>query len=105
MPVNVYHGDVPTAEIHIPYNWTYANAAARTGAGGFVSGDVGKLARQTDNDTFWILLTTGPTWGMVFAKGDGNSAHYLAGDGTYTAPAGGGGGGGSTDVLMVQVFS
>jgi len=52
--------------IHIPYNWEYADAAARTGAAGLVATDVGKLARQTDDDTLWMLVDDSPvTWVQV----------------------------------------
>lgn len=45
-----------------PSRWTYANAAARTSATGFVSTDLGQLAFQTSDMTYWRLLTTTPTW-------------------------------------------
>jgi hypothetical protein len=44
------------------YAWSYADAATRTGATGFVANDVGKLARQLDNNTLWMLTATTPTW-------------------------------------------
>ena len=48
--------------IHISHAYEYANASARTGAIGFVAGDVGKLAKQTDTLTWWVLVDTSPTW-------------------------------------------
>ncbi len=45
-----------------PARWTYANAAARTGATGFVASDIGQLAYQSDTQTYWRLQTTAPTW-------------------------------------------
>ncbi len=51
-----------TDGIHISHAYEYANAAARTGASGFVAGDVGKLAKQTDTLTWWVLVDTSPTW-------------------------------------------
>jgi Tfp pilus assembly protein PilV len=45
-----------------PARWTYADAAARTGATGLVASDVGQLAFQSDNRTFWRLQTAAPTW-------------------------------------------
>lgn len=62
--------------IHVPYNWTYANAAARTGASGFVSSDVGKLAKQLNDNTFWQLTSTTPTWAL--AGGSLGTAAVLA---------------------------
>lgn len=64
------HDIAPLGEIHIPYNWSYANAAARTGATGFIASDVGKLARQTDNNTLWILTATTPTWVQIGNTGN-----------------------------------
>ena len=40
---------------HIIESWTYANAATRTGATGFVPGDVGRISFQQDNNTYWRL--------------------------------------------------
>ena len=56
------HKDLTTSNIHIAYAYSYANAAARTGAGGFVAADLGKIAWQTDNNSFWSLVATTPTW-------------------------------------------
>jgi hypothetical protein len=47
---------------HITERWVYANAAARTGASGFVAGDVGKLSFQSDTFQYWRLTSTAPTW-------------------------------------------
>lgn len=52
--------------IHIIYAFEYADAATRTAAGGFSAGDVGKVARQDDNNTFWILINNSPaTWSEI----------------------------------------
>jgi hypothetical protein len=60
------HDVAPLGEIHIPYNWSYANASARTGATGLLVADVGKFARQTDNNTIWLLTDDSPvTWVQV----------------------------------------
>ena len=57
-----------------PARWTYANAAARTGATGLVASDVGQLAYQSDTQTYWRLRTTAPAWvadttGGIIVKG------------------------------------
>ena len=57
-----------------PARWTYANAAARTAAAGFVAADIDQLAYQSDTQTYWRLQTTAPTWiqdvtGGIIVKG------------------------------------
>jgi hypothetical protein len=60
------HGSTPLGQMHVPYNWQYANAAARTGATGFVAADVGKLARQLDDNSIWQLTNHSPiTWAQL----------------------------------------
>lgn len=56
------HRDLEITEIHRAYSYSYVDATARTGATGFASADLGKLAWQTDNNTFWALIATTPTW-------------------------------------------
>lgn len=56
----IEHVDIDAGEIHRPYNYSYADAAARLAATGFVAGDVGKLARQVDNNTLWMLTDDSP---------------------------------------------
>lgn len=63
------HKDLELAEIHQPYSWEYADAAARTGASGFSANDVGKFSRQTDEDSIWMLTATTPTWTQVNGAG------------------------------------
>lgn len=46
-------------------NWTYANAAARTGATGFVTADLGRIAYQSDDGSYWRLTATTPTWAAL----------------------------------------
>lgn len=48
-------------EVHRPFRWTPATAAARVAIdiGATNADDVGCLAWQTDNDTFWVAIDTG----------------------------------------------
>ncbi len=46
-------------------NWVYATAAARTGATGLITGDVGKIAFQTDTGEYWRLTAIPSTWVQV----------------------------------------
>jgi hypothetical protein len=60
-------------DAHVPYRWTYADAAAREAATSFSSDDVGKLSRQLDDNSLWMLTATTPTWlpVMVVPAGGG----------------------------------
>lgn len=67
---NVIHSKQQVADgIHTPIAFDYANAAARTGATGFVSTDLYKFARQTDDGSIWILTAITPTWVRVGVSG------------------------------------
>jgi hypothetical protein len=55
--------------IHIPYAWTYASSTSREAATGMVSGDIGKFARQLDDNSIWMLVATTPTWVQVSSGG------------------------------------
>ncbi len=60
---NKFHEQILIGDIHILHNWEYANATARTGATGLVATDVGKAAKQLDNDSLWVLTNHSPvTW-------------------------------------------
>ena len=49
--------------IHVPFNWSYADETERLAATGFVTADVGKLARQEDDNSLWMLTDDSPeTW-------------------------------------------
>jgi len=66
------HTDLEVGEIHIPYNWSYADQTAREAAVGFVPTDVGKLALQVSDKTFWMLDVYDPSeWVQVGGGGGG----------------------------------
>ncbi|GEM_PF-7041304 len=61
MPIQ--HGTITGDAVHVPYAGTFANAAARTGATGLDSTQHGKLFRQLDDNSLWMLASTSPlTW-------------------------------------------
>jgi phage-related tail fiber protein len=66
------HKNVTAGDVHIANAFVFANAAARIAGTGYtiVPADVGKIARQTDNETFWILTDDSPiTWSAIDAAG------------------------------------
>ena len=70
------HKNVSFTDSHFAHAFEYANAAARTSATGFVASDVGKLARQLDENSLWVLSATTPSW--VAVGGSGGAAHTIA---------------------------
>lgn len=82
MPV---HRTVAFGEVHVAHSLEYANAAARTGAVGLLATDIGRIARQLDNATFWVLQNHSPlTWSELTASGTGfvpDSRQVIAGTG------------------------
>jgi len=64
------HSALTGANIHVPYRFTYADAAAREAEAGAVPGDVGCLALQEDDNSLWILTEDDPlTWVSVADAG------------------------------------
>lgn len=86
------HKSLTVGDIHIPYQWTYANAGLREAATGFVASDVGRLALQLDTYTLWVLSAVTPTWVPVSGTGS-VPAHHL----THEA--------GGTDIIPHQNLS
>ncbi len=67
------HSEATT--VHRPYTWEYDDATAREAATGFAAADVGKLARQLDDNSLWMLVDDSPeTWQQV---GGATSASLL----------------------------
>jgi hypothetical protein len=57
------HTDIDVGFIHVAHQWEYADSTARLAATGFVAADVGKLAVQLDDYSFYVLSDDSPiTW-------------------------------------------
>lgn len=54
------HEKLALGFIHIPYNWEYADETEREAATGFLETDLGKLSRQLDDNSIWMLVDTYP---------------------------------------------
>lgn len=63
------HKSIILADRHAPHSYEYASTAARTGASGFAAGDLGKIAWQTNDNTFWTLVATTPVWVSIGPPG------------------------------------
>lgn len=51
--------------IHTPISYVYSNSSTRSSASGFNSDDIGKFARQLDDNSIWMLIEITPTWVAV----------------------------------------
>ena len=78
------HKTLPAAEIHVSYAFTYANAGLRTGATGLTSADLGKIAWQTDDNSFWMLIGFSP---VVWTSITGSAVTQTAKAGLLPAAA------------------
>jgi hypothetical protein len=63
--------------IHVPISYEFADAVARGDNGSYLASDVGKFARQLDNNTLWWLSavtnpgsSATPTWSPLGGGGD-----------------------------------
>lgn len=79
--------------VHVVQAWSYADSTARLAASGFVAADVGKMAEQQSDETWWLLTNHSPiTWKDITASGGGetNTASNVgtAGVGVYKQKTG-----------------
>lgn len=66
MSTPIEHLTIGLGEIHKAHNWEYADTTAREAATGLTPDDVGKLARQLDDNSLWMLTDDDPvTWVQV----------------------------------------
>lgn len=86
---DIQHRDIPPAETHAPYSWHPETAAAR-GAIAVSAADVGKLARQLDDETVWRLVSADPAawapFGAEAVSADDGNALTRGGDGGLYVP-------------------
>jgi len=80
-----YHHILGLTDIHSIHNWEYADEAERTGASGFVAADIGKVARQLDDESYYILTSTDPTWTQISGGGGSGSVTSAQGADGYLA--------------------
>ena len=59
------HRNATLGDRHGIENWQYADSTARATAADLVTADVGRIAYQLDDSTYWRLTATTPTWERV----------------------------------------
>jgi hypothetical protein len=76
---NSLHANSTGVNVHIPYAFEYADETEREAATGMVPADVGKFARQLDDNSIWMLTDDSPVaWVAVGGAGGGvTDAEYL----------------------------
>jgi len=72
------HKDLVLANIHQFHAFAFANTAARIGAT-YVTADIGKIVKQTDNNTYWIVKSTVPEFIRLGGGGSAGSFVFYLG--------------------------
>lgn len=62
------HSNTTGNSIHVIHAFTFVDAIARNAAT-VISTDIGKVAKQSDNDSYHILIDTTPTWSQLDSSG------------------------------------
>lgn len=61
-----FHKDQDLSEIHQIHNLEFDDRSAREGAT-YAASDVGKVVKQNDEGSYWIVLSTTPTFEKISA--------------------------------------
>lgn len=88
-----FHSEAVGDSIHVINAFTFADATARNAAV-VVNSDIGKVAKQSDDDTYYILINTTPTWSQIDSKGFDTFLELSDTPSSYSGQAG--------DVLQVN---
>jgi len=69
----MYHSKIEAPANHIIHSYEYANSTERLAATGFVAADVGKVAQQQSDKTYWILSNHSPATWLSMSGGSSTS--------------------------------
>lgn len=65
------HKNLTSVDMHIIFAWSYADSTARSAATGFALADVGKVAQQLSDSSYWLLTGYSPIAWAQLAGGAG----------------------------------
>ena len=74
------HSTVSLGARHPIHNWEYADQTAREAATGLTSADIGKVALQQDDGSFWGLTDDSPLTWVAVSGGGGSVPGWLVGN-------------------------
>lgn len=66
--VDLFHDSLEPKDIHAPYSYVFNNQTERARAI-VTQRDIGKLARQLEDGSIWLLWDGAPTWKRVLTEG------------------------------------
>jgi hypothetical protein len=102
----MFHDLEAPGSIHVPYNWTYADATEREADTSVVTAHLGRFARQLNDNSIWMLTAVTPTWVPVGTPQAVTTVNTQTGDvvldaddvGAFSATT-------KTDVLQAGAFA
>ena len=71
------HGRLTGSNIHSLVAYVYNDQAGREGATGFETSDVGKLAFQSSDSSYWLLTAVTPVWVQLSTGAGGGGGGYF----------------------------
>jgi hypothetical protein len=72
-----FHQSLAGADVHTLVAFEFADAGTRTSHSSFVAADVGKMVRQTDDGSLWMITSTAPAYTGVGQADNGLAQRAL----------------------------
>lgn len=85
-----FHKDEAGSSLHALHAFTFATAVERVAGTGYTitAADIGKVAKQTDTNRYYLLVNNSPlTWSEVTAPGGSGGINYISNDGAEDSAA------------------